>query len=106
MCLGVPYRILSVDGISALASDDRETRLIDISLVEPVEPGTWVLCFLDAARSVIGAEEAAQIRAALDGLAAVMAGGDAAGAFADLESRTPSLPPHLQAALEAGQTQG
>ncbi|MCF1709326.1 HypC/HybG/HupF family hydrogenase formation chaperone [Tabrizicola sp. J26] len=106
MCLGIPYRILSVDGISALASDDRETRLIDISLVEPVVPGDWVLCFLDAARSVIDAHEAGRIRDALDGLAAVMAGGDAADAFADLEARGPILPPHLQAALDAGQIQG
>lgn len=106
MCMGVPLRILSVDGIAALATDGRETRLIDISLVAPVSPGDWVLDFLGAARSVVSEPEAMAIRAALDGLAAVMAGGDAGRAFADLDNRVPTLPPHLQAALDAGRSEG
>lgn len=106
MCVGHPFRILSVDGIAALASDGRETKLIDISLVAPVGPGQWVLDFLGAARSVVSEDEALAIRDALDGLKAVMAGGDAGNAFADLESRTPTLPPHLQAALDAGRSEG
>lgn len=106
MCVGHPFRILSVEGIAALATDGRETKLIDISLVSPVEPGQWVLDFLGAARSVVCESEALAIRDALDGLAAVMAGGDAGSAFADLESRPPTLPPHLQAALDAGRSEG
>lgn len=106
MCVGLPFRILSVDGIAAMATDGRVTELIDISLVAPIRPGDWVLNFLGAARSVLSEDEARLIRDALDGLSAVMAGGDAGGAFADLESRAPTLPPHLQAALDAGQTQG
>jgi hydrogenase expression/formation protein HypC len=35
-----------------------------------------------------------------------MQGGDLGDAFADLEARSPSLPPHLQAALDAGLAQG
>lgn len=93
MCLGVPFRILSVDGIAALASDGTETQLIDISLVAPVAAGEWVLCFLGAAREVVGETEAAQITAALDGLRSLMAGGDLGAAFADLENREPRLPP-------------
>lgn len=106
MCVGHPFRILSVAGIAALATDGRETKLIDISLVAPVEPGQWVLDFLGAARSVVTEDEALAIRDALEGLRAVMAGGDAGNAFADLEARPPTLPPHLQAALDAGRTEG
>lgn len=106
MCVGVPFRILSVDGIAATATDGRETKLVDISLVAPVAPGQWVLDFLGAARSVVTEDEALAIRAALDGLRAVMAGGDAGGAFADLDNRAPTLPPHLQAALDAGRSEG
>ena len=35
-----------------------------------------------------------------------MAGGDPGDAFADLDTRTPQLPPHRQAALNAGQSTG
>ncbi|WP_420569655.1 HypC/HybG/HupF family hydrogenase formation chaperone [Thalassovita sp.] len=104
MCLGVPMQITSVEGIAAHASDGRETVLIDLSLTGPVEPGTWVLTFLGAAREVISADEAAKISAALDGLRALMQGGELGNAFADLEARGPQLPPHLQAALDAGDT--
>lgn len=104
MCLGVPMQITSVEGIAAHATDGRETALIDLSLTGPVEPGTWVLTFLGAAREVISADEAAKISAALDGLRALMQGGDLGDAFADLEARGPQLPPHLQAALDAGDT--
>ena len=106
MCLGIPMRILSVDGIAATATDGREVAQIDLSLLGDVLPGSWVLTFLGTAREVIGTEQAAKIGAALDGLRALMAGGDLGDAFADLESRTPELPPHLQAALNAGHSQG
>jgi hydrogenase expression/formation protein HypC len=99
-------QILSVEGIAATATDGREVVEIDLSLVGDVAPGQWVLTFLGTARAVIGAEEAAQITAALDGLRSLMAGGDLGDAFADLESRAPQLPPHLQAAQAAGRSQG
>ena len=106
MCLGVPMQILSVDGIAGWATDGQAETLIDLSLTGPLRPGDWVLTFLGAAREVIDAETAARIAAALDGLRAIMAGGDAGDAFADLETRSPQLPPHLQAALDAGQATG
>ena len=104
MCLGVPMRILFTDGLAARATDDREETLIDLSLTGPLDPGTWVLTFLGAAREVIAADEAARIAAALDGLRAIMAGGDLGDAFADLDARTPQLPPHLATAHAAGRT--
>lgn len=104
MCVGEPMQVLGVDGIAAIATDGRVTATIDLSLTGPVDPGTWVLTFLGTAREVISEDEAQKISAALDGLRNVMAGGDAGDAFADLDARAPQLPPHLQAALDAGQT--
>ena len=106
MCVGIPMRILSVDGIAATATDGREVSRIDLSLLGDLAPGTWVLTFLGTARDIIDEDQAARIGAALDGLRAVMAGGDPGDAFADLDARTPALPPHLQAALDAGRSQG
>lgn len=104
MCVGVPMRIISVNGIAAEAEGDEGRSVIDLSLTGPLEPGDWVLTHLGAAREVISAEEARVINAALDGLRAVMEGRDIGGAFADLDARTPELPPHLQAAQAAGKT--
>lgn len=104
MCIGRPFMILSVDGIAAEASDGGPAQLIDISLVPQARPGDHVLTFLGAAREIVSAEDAALIAAALDGLGRVMEGGEVGDAFADLEAREPSLPPHLAAALAAGRT--
>ncbi|EEW24946.1 HypC/HybG/HupF family hydrogenase formation chaperone [Rhodobacter ferrooxidans] len=106
MCLGVPMQLLAVDGIAGQASDGVNMQLLDLSLTPDAQPGDWVLAFLGAAREVISAAEAAQITNALVGLQSLMQGGDLGDAFADLESRSPSLPPHLQAALDAGLSQG
>lgn len=106
MCLGIPMQVLSVDGIAARATDGREEALIDLSLVDAARPGDWVLTFLGAAREIIAEDEARKIAAALDGLRSVMAGGDLGDAFADLENTAPTLPPHLQAALDQGKATG
>lgn len=102
MCVGVPMQILSVDGIAARATDGSENALVDLSLTGPVAPGTWVLTFLGAAREVISDDEARKITNALNGLRALMQGGDLGDAFADLEQSAPRLPQHLQAALDQG----
>lgn len=103
MCVGLPARLVACEGIAGRAEDG---TLIDLSLTPEARPGDWVLCFLGTAHEVIDALRAAQVAAALEGLRAVMAGGDAGAAFADLEARAPQLPPHLQAALDAGQRTG
>ena len=105
MCVGVPLRIVSCEGMSAVASNGARTETIDLSLTGPLEPGIWVLGFLGAAREVISEEEARLILEALAGLSRVMAGEDLGDAFADIEDRGPVLPPHLAAALAAGQTE-
>ena len=106
MCVGLPLRITAIDGIAARAEAEGHLEVIDLSLTPEAQVGDWVLTHLGAAREVIGADEAAKITAALEGLRAVMAGDALGSAFADLETTGPQLPPHLQAALAAGQTTG
>lgn len=105
MCVGVPLRLVSVDGLVGVGENGRRVERLDLSLVGPVEPGTWVLGFLGAAREVIGEDEARLITDALDGLERLMSGEALGDAFADIEERGPQLPPHLAAALAAGRTQ-
>ncbi len=106
MCVGVPLRLTEVDGILGRALDGDRAETVDLSLVPDARPGDWVLGFLGTARALLPEDEALKIRAALAGLSALMQGGPLGGAFADLEARPPTLPPHLQAALDAGRTKG
>ncbi len=96
MCLGIPVQVIeSGEHFARCAGRSGEVR-IDLSLVGPQPPGTWLLCFLDAAREIIPAERAASINAALAALAAANAGAtDFSAFFADLE-REPQLPAHLR----------
>lgn len=103
MCIGIPMRIISVEGLRALCEREGERRYIDLSLVGPQPAGTWVLTFLDAAREVLGAEEARRIDDALKALSAVMQGGQNIDhLFADLVDREPQLPEHLRPPAPAG----
>lgn len=104
MCVGIPVQVLAVDGIRGEVIEDGRPGLVDLSLTPEARPGDWVLAFLGAAREVLTPDQAAQISAALSGLRSLMAGGDLGDAFADLEARSPQLPPHLQAALDADKT--
>jgi hydrogenase expression/formation protein HypC len=104
MCVGVPMQITTITGIAATVRECAD--LIDLSLTPEAQVGDWVLTFLGAAREVITADEAAKINAALDGLRALMLGDDLGDAFADLDARSPQLPPHLQTAFDAGQSTG
>jgi hydrogenase expression/formation protein HypC len=104
MCVGLPLKITAITGIAAEVADSVE--LVDLSLTPEAQVGDWVLTFLGSAREVISEDEAEKIKAALDGLRAVMTGGGVGDAFADLDARSPQLPPHLQAAFDAGQTVG
>ena len=98
--------LTAVDGIVGQALDGDQAQLVDLSLLPDARPGDWVLSFLGAARDLLPKDEALKIRAALAGLRSLMEGGTLGDAFADLENRAPSLPPHLQAALDAGLATG
>ena len=106
MCVGTPMRITEVDGLLARTTDGSVTETLDLALIGPQAPGTWVLAFLGTAREVLTEDEARKITAALAGLKSVMAGGGVGDAFADLEARGPQLPPHLEAARAAGKVTG
>jgi hydrogenase expression/formation protein HypC len=96
MCLGIPVQIIECgEHFARCTGRNGETR-VDLSLVGPQLPGTWLLTFLDAAREVIDAERAAAIEAALAALEAAQSGAtDFSAFFADLE-REPQLPDFLR----------
>lgn len=105
MCVGIPMQISDADGLRATAFDGEASHTIDLALTGPQPVGTWVLTFLGAAREVLAQDDALKIKAAVDNLRAVMAGDEqTADAFADIEERGPQLPPHLQAAFDAGKS--
>lgn len=110
MCVGIPMRVVAIDGIRARCDSDDRSEIVDLSLVPQVRVGDEVLVFLGLARQVLSAQEAAQIRAALGSLAAIAAGTASPDAiargFADLIDRAPQLPPHLEAARAAGNEVG
>lgn len=100
MCLGIPVRVLRIEGAYAVCEGrDGEVR-VDTLLVGDVAPGTWLLNYLGAARETLDEARARQINRALDGLAAALDGEIQLDAFFDdLIGREPQLPPHLQAQL-------
>lgn len=107
MCVGDAMQLIAVDGIAGTAKNDSgQSVLIDLSLIPDAKKGDWVVSFLGTAREIVSADEAHKIMAAVAGLRAVMQGKDLGQAFADLDERAPTLPPHLQAALDAGLTKG
>ncbi len=104
MCIGLPMRVVECLPGRAICEgvgvNGGERRPIDMALVGDQEPGTWVLVFLDAAREVISAEQAALITNALDALGLAMQGdADIDHLFPDLAGREPELPEHLKSQL-------
>lgn len=96
MCLGIPVQVLECGAHFARCAGRHGEVRIDLSLVGVQPVGSWLLCFLDAAREVIDAERAASINAALDALVAVQSGAtDLSAFFADLD-REPQLPEFLR----------
>jgi hydrogenase expression/formation protein HypC len=97
MCIGTPMKIVRCEHGVALAEGRGQTERLNMLMVGDLAPGSWVLAFQGAALRSMTAEEAAQTDAALDALAAVLAGGDSTDAhFRDLIDREPQLPPHLR----------
>ena len=72
-------------------------KRINTMLIDAVQPGDWLLTFLDSAREAIDAERAAMINSALDALERVAAGdNNFDDCFADLIGREPQLPDFLR----------
>lgn len=96
MCLGIPVQVLECGEFFARCQGRHGEVSIDLSLVGQQPEGTWLLCFLDAAREVIEPERAAAILSALAALDAVHNGEtDLHAFFADLD-REPQLPDFLR----------
>ncbi len=98
MCIGAPMQVVALEGSFALCECGDARERIDMLLVGPQAPGTWVLASLGVARRVLSDLEASQARAARHALAAALAGDTGVDAFfADLLGREPELPAHLMA---------
>jgi hydrogenase expression/formation protein HypC len=97
MCIGIPMQIVEGGDDIAICEGRGARARINCLMIGAQEPGTWVLTFQGTALRVLGADEAAQTNAALDALAAVLAGDTDTGLhFADLVLREPELPAHLK----------
>ncbi len=97
MCIGIPMQIVEPGPHFSVCHGSGETRTIDMALVGEQPAGTWVLVFLDAAREVITAGDAAKIGDALKALSLVLQGETSVDhLFADLVGREPELPDHLK----------
>jgi len=74
MCLAVPVKVLEVSGRQALVDVQGNRRRVDITLVDDVVPGCYVLMHAGIALQVLNEAEATET---LKLLAAVMSdGGD------------------------------
>ncbi|MGC2166946.1 MAG: HypC/HybG/HupF family hydrogenase formation chaperone [Gallionella sp.] len=98
MCLGIPMQVIEAFETSAICAGRNGTQMINTMLVGKVEPGQWLMTFLDAARDIIDSEQAELVNAALDGLQLVADGGeiDMDRYFGDLVNREPVLPDYLR----------
>lgn len=105
MCIGTPVRIVRHTGLQAVCEDRHGRQMsIDLLLVGPQPPGTWVMSFKGSARELIDADSAALVGDALDALQALASGdaGKVETAFADLIAREPVLPEHLRTTTSSG----
>ena len=90
MCIGIPMQVVESHGFVARCAGRGESADVNMLLVGPQEPGTWILNFLGSAREVLSADDASKINAALDALEAVMNGDedvDIDAYFVDLAER-------------------
>lgn len=121
MCLGIPMKVLRCEGGTAFCmvepapgqQQPARHAQVDTLLVPDAQEGDYLLVFMGMARARMEPEEARKLHDALQALAALAAAPVDAGAvqhivthgFADLCAEPPRLPPHLQAAFDAGLTE-
>lgn len=75
MCIGIPMQVTATrDGFAQVAGRG-DRREVSTALVGDVQPGDWLLIFLDGARELIDAARAAEVNATLDLVQAAMDGG-------------------------------
>jgi hydrogenase expression/formation protein HypC len=100
MCVGIPMKVVESSPGSALCETrDGTSRRIDTMLIGEQPVGTWLLTFLDTAREVLSAEQAAQISNALQAVEMALQGdANIDHLFQDLIDREPELPAFLRSA--------
>ncbi|MFT8550287.1 MAG: HypC/HybG/HupF family hydrogenase formation chaperone [Acetobacter okinawensis] len=118
MCLGIPMKVLRFEGsvafcVVAPRPGQQPVRhaQVDTILVPDACEGDYLLVFMGMARARMEPEEARKLQDVLEALAALAAAPAGAAeqivthGFADLCDAPPRLPPHLQAAFDAGLTE-
>jgi hydrogenase expression/formation protein HypC len=58
MCLAIPAKVIAVDGRQAQVEISGNRRPVDVTLVDGVVPGKWVLIHAGIALQVLDEEEA------------------------------------------------
>lgn len=97
MCIGIPMQVKENGPGYALCEGMGSQQQIDTQLVGDQPVGTWLLVFLNAAREVLSAENAAKILDALEALNRISQGDtNIDHLFSDLIELEPKLPEHLQ----------
>ena len=84
MCIGLPMRIVETDGFTATCAWKMERRRVSLLLTGELPVGAHVLVHVDNAVRELDPNEAEQIGAALEGLAAALRGDDFEHFFADI----------------------
>lgn len=107
MCIAVPEKILSIreTETGVLGKTEREGAVhdTDLSLLDAVKVGDWVLVFRGSALRIIPEDEARRVEAALRAVSSAAFGerdeAMLAVGFEDLDNPDDRLPPHLKALL-------
>jgi len=97
MCIGIPMRLRTKNGLTGLCSGRGEEREVSLLLVGDIPAETMV--HVDTAIRTLEPEEVPLINDALDALEAIERGDPFEHLFADLIGREPQLPAHLQPAF-------
>lgn len=97
MCIGIPMKIVAVEGEYAWCEGMGERKRVDTFLIGSQPVDTWVLVFLDSAREILSEENALQITEAVQAVNLAMQGEvNVDHLFADLIEQEPQLPEFLQ----------
>lgn len=96
MCLGVPMKVIEVDGLSAICEGAHGREQVSLALTGPIEAGGHALIYLGSAVRELDQSEARQISDALEAVNLAARGERFEHLLHDLVDREPALPPHLQ----------
>ena len=97
MCVGLPQQVVDSNGFVAICEGEGRLSEVEMGLVGPQPPGTWVMTFLGSARQVLDEQTARRILDARQALQRIRSGEtNVDDLFADLVNREPELPDGVQ----------